>query len=136
MQRLTISIEDDLAADFEALITARNYRNRSEAIRDMVRKELREARLDTGAEGECVASLTYLYDHHDRTTTLRLLDLQHDEHVLVLASTHVHLKHDLCLETVILRGPIIAVSGLANTILAERGVKNGRLHLMPDDMGS
>ena len=52
-----------------------------------------------------MASLSYLYDHHDRTTTLRLLDLQHKHHVLTLASTHVHLEHDLCMETVILRGP-------------------------------
>ena len=64
------------------------------------------------------------------STTLRLLDLQHNHHVLTLASTHVHLEHDLCLETLILRGPADAVSDLAHAILAEKGVKDGQLHLM------
>jgi CopG family transcriptional regulator, nickel-responsive regulator len=131
MQRLTISLEDDLAADFDALIEARQYGNRSEAFRDLVRKELSQERVAEKPDTPCVASMSYLYDHHDRTTTLRLLDLQHDHHVLTLASTHVHLEHDLCLETLILRGPANAVRDLANSILAEKGVKDGQLHLMP-----
>ena len=130
MQRLSISIDDDLAADFESLIQSRSYSNRSEAFRDLVRRELRQERLAAQPDAPCVASLSYLYDHHDRTTTLRLLDIQHDHHMLTLASTHVHLEHDLCLETLILRGPASAVSDLANAILAERGVKDGQLHLM------
>lgn len=130
MERLTISIEEELSADFAALIEARQYRNRSEAFRDLVRRELRQERLVIKPDATCVASLSYLYDHHDRTTTMRLLDLQHNHHVLTLASTHVHLEHNLCLETVILRGPANAVSELAHTILAEKGVRDGQLHLM------
>ncbi|GAA4325401.1 nickel-responsive transcriptional regulator NikR [Pigmentiphaga soli] len=130
MQRLTISIDDDLAADFEALIASRHYSNRSEAIRDLVRSELRRERVALRPDAPCVAALTFLYDHHDRTTTMRLLELQHDHHVLTMASTHVHLEHDKCLETVILRGPADAVSSLGNAILAEKGVKDGQLHLM------
>jgi len=90
MQRLSISIDDELAADFESLIESRRYSNRSEAFRDLVRRELRQERLTLKPDAPCVASLSYLYDHHDRTTTLRLLDLQHNHHVLTLASTHVH----------------------------------------------
>lgn len=130
MQRLSISIDDELATDFDALIQSRRYGSRSEAFRDLVRRELRQERLAVRPDAPCVASLSYLYDHHDRTTTLRLLDLQHNHHVLTLASTHVHLEHDLCMETVILRGPANEVGNLANAILAERGVKDGQVHLM------
>lgn len=132
MQRLSISIDDELAADFESLIESRRYSNRSEAFRDLVRRELRQERLALKPDAPCVASLSYLYDHHDRTTTLRLLDLQHNQHVLTLASTHVHLAHDLCMETVILRGPANAVCDLANAIIAERGVRDGQLHVLGD----
>lgn len=85
-----------------------------------MRRELRQERLALRPDAPCVASLSYLYDHHDRTSTLRLLDIQHEHHVLTMASTHVHLEHDLCMETVILRGPANAVSDLANTIPAVR----------------
>lgn len=132
MQRLTISIDDDLVEDFETLIAARQYNNRSEAFRDLVRRELRQERVALQPDIPCVASLSYLYDHHDRTTALRLMDIQHDHHVLTLAATHVHLEHDLCMETLILRGPASAVSKLADAILAEKGVRDGQVHLIAD----
>lgn len=126
MQRLSISIDNELAADFESLIESRRYSNRSEAFRDFVRRELGQERLAAKPDAPCVASLSYLYDHHDRTTALRFLDIQHNHQVLTLASTHVHLEHAQCMETVILRGPANAVSEFANSILAERDVKMGK----------
>lgn len=130
MQRLTISIDDDLAEDFEALIQARQYGNRSEAIRDLVRRELRQERLQADPKRACVATLSYLYDHHDRNVVRRLMDLQHEHHDLTLSATHVHLDHDNCLETLILRGPADQVGALAHAILAEKGVRDGAVHLM------
>lgn len=130
MQRLTISIDDDLAQDFEALIEARRYGNRSEAVRDLVRRELRQERLLADPRRACVATLSYLYDHHDRNVLRRLMDLQHEHHDLTLSATHVHLDHDNCLETLILRGPADRVSALAHAILAEKGVRDGAVHLM------
>ncbi len=130
MQRLTISIDDDLAEDFEALIAARQYGNRSEAIRDLVRRELQHKRLEADPQRSCEATLSYIYDHHDRTTVRRLMDVQHAHHDLTLSATHVHLDHDHCLETLILRGPADRVSALAHALLAERGVRDGAVHLM------
>lgn len=60
----------------------------------------------------------------------RLMDLQHQHHGLTLSATHVHLDHDNCLETLILRGPADKVSALAHAILAERGVRDGAVHLV------
>ena len=131
MQRLTISIEDDLAADFEALARARGYDNRSEAIRDLMRRELGQAAASARPDGPCVASLTYLYDHHERTVTARLGDAQHDHHDLTVSTMHAHLDHDLCLETVFLRGPVAQVEAFAQRVLAQRGVLHGNLHLVP-----
>ncbi len=67
-----------------------------------------------------------MYDHHDRTTALRLMGIQHDHHVLTLAATQVHLDHDLCMETLIPRGPANTVSKLADANLAEKGFAIGR----------
>ncbi len=133
MQRLTISIDDDLAYAFDKLIASRRYTNRSEAFRDLLRRELSAERLLAKPGTKCVAALSYLYDHHDRTTTSRLLDMQHDHHALTLSSMHAHLTHDLCMETAILRGSSDAVTRLAETILAEKGVQDGHLHLIVSD---
>lgn len=131
MQRLTISIDDDLAERFDRWSAHKGYDNRSEAFRDLLRRELGHEQIETDPDAPCVATLTYLYNHHERTLSLRLMDMQHDHHDLTVSSMHAHLEHDLCVETVILKGAAGQVSQFAHAVLAERGVRQGQLHLVP-----
>lgn len=113
MDRFTISLNEDLARQFDELIHKKGYQNRSEAVRDKLRNELESARLEREESPYCVASLSYVYNHHARDLTERLTNLQHEHHQLVLSAMHVHLDHDNCLETVILRGATAEVSKFA-----------------------
>ena len=74
MQRVTITLDDELMADLDRIIAARGYQNRSEAIRDLARAGIREAARETGAAGECVAALVYVYDHAARELSKRLVE--------------------------------------------------------------
>ncbi len=130
VQRVTISIDDDLARAFDALQRDRGYASRSEAVRDLVRQAVETARQDGAAGTQCVASLSYVYDYRVRALAERLLELQHAHHDLVVATTHVILDHASSLETVILRGPTAAVRDLADRIRAERGVRFGAINLV------
>jgi CopG family nickel-responsive transcriptional regulator len=130
MQRVTISLDESLAAAFDALSRQQGYQSRSEAVRDLVRRAVDERRAD-GEEGtHCVANLSYVYDHHVRALAQRLIAVQHEHHDLVVATTHIHLDHDSCLESVMLKGPTEAVRALADRIRAERGVRFGALNLI------
>ncbi len=131
MQRITISLSDSLAQDFDDWMQRRQYGNRSEAVRDMVRATLEADRLSEPDNQWCVASLSYVYNHHARDLAERLTALQHDHHDLVLSSMHVHLDHDNCLETVMLRGPVKNVRGFADVLIAESGVRHGRINVVP-----
>ncbi|MGA0569820.1 nickel-responsive transcriptional regulator NikR [Variovorax sp. VNK109] len=131
MQRFTISLDDTLAAQFDELIAQRGYGNRSEAVRDLIREKLGTASLDSKKAKWCVASVSYVYDHHEHTVTGRVLGLQHDHHDLVITSLHTHLDHDHCLETVVLRGPSAAVTACAQQLIALRGVRHGNIHIVP-----
>lgn len=131
MERITISLDEALAQEFDALIRARGYANRSEAVRDMLRRELEADRLAREDAPHCVASLSYVYNHHERRLAERLTDLQHHAHDLVVSSMHVHLDHDHCLETLFLRGDTREVRGIAEKISAERGVRHAALNLVP-----
>jgi CopG family nickel-responsive transcriptional regulator len=131
MERFTISLDESLAQEFDALIRARGYANRSEAVRDMLRSELEKDRLARQDAPYCVASLSYVYNHHERRLAERLTDLQHHAHDLVVSSMHVHLDHDHCLETLFLRGDTHEVRGIAEKISAERGVRHAALNLVP-----
>lgn len=131
MKRLTMSLDDELADAFEALVRARGYENRSEAFRDLMRRDLGDVRLRDRPDEPCVATLSYVYNHHQRQLAMRLTDLQHEHHELTVSTTHAHLDHDHCIETVILRGRTADVRAFADSVTAQAGVSHGHLHLVP-----
>ena len=135
MERITMSFDEDLATAFDTLIQERGYTSRSEAMRDLLRREIETQRQARYAKAWCVATLSYVYDHHARKLAERLTAAQHEHHDLVVSSTHVHLDHQHCLETVILRGRTSSVRKFANALQAERGVRHGSLNLISVDPG-
>ena len=134
MERFTISLSESLASEFDELIRSKGYQNRSEAVRDMLRELLKSERLERQEAPFCVAALSYVYDHHARDLAERLTTLQHQHHDLVLSSMHVHLDHDNCLETLMLRGATKDVTAFANLLMAEPQVRHGQLNLVPVEM--
>lgn len=130
MERFTISLDESLARQFDELIAARGYVNRSEAVRDLIRGAIEQDRQRQPPSGQCVANLSYVYNHHERELAERLTGLQHDHHDLTVAAMHSHLDHDNCLETVILKGPTAEVRQFADALTAERGVRHGLLHVI------
>lgn len=136
MERFTISLEDGLAKQFDNLVEQCGYQNRSEAVRDLLRSKLTEVNLKTDQAPFCVASLSYVYDHSGRDLAERLILLQHEFHDIVVVTTHVHLDHDNCLETSLLRGATETVKRFAEAVMTERGVRHGQVNIVPVSMES
>ena len=130
MQRITITIDDDLLEAVDALMTQRGYASRSEAFRDIVRDKLDRQSTDD-PKAECIAMVSYVYDHATRDLASRLTHTHHDHHDLSVASMHVHLDHESCLEVTVLRGASGTVQAFANTLATQRGVRHAQLHLIP-----
>jgi len=134
MDRFTISLDENLASAFDALIKERGYATRSEAVRDILRTHLQQSREKRDAKGSCVANLSYVYNHHERELSERLIGIQHAHHDLTISTMHAHLDHDQCIETVLLKGPVSQVRQFAEDIIAERGVRHGQLNLVSVDL--
>ena len=135
MERFTISLDKHLATAFDALIKDRGYATRSEAVRDILRTHLQHSRERRDTRGPCVASLSYVYNHHERELSERLTALQHAHHDLTISTMHAHLDHEQCIETVILKGSVERVRRFAQELIAERGVRHGQLNLVSVDIG-
>lgn len=121
MQRITLSIDDDLADFFVRYAEERGYRNRSEAMRDILRNLASRKELEDPAPGTlCVGVASYIYDHHERQLAMRLTELQHEHGDLVISQMHAHVNGDDCLETVFLRGPVEASGALPMRSLPNR----------------
>ena len=125
MQRTTIVLDDEFVKELDRLIALRGYQNRSEAVRDLARAGMRQAAEDEGMKGKCV------YDHDERELSKRLTHSFHDHHDLSLSAMHVHLDHGSCLEVAVLKGEAADVRHLADHVIAERGVRHGRLVTIP-----
>ncbi|MBL8419930.1 MAG: nickel-responsive transcriptional regulator NikR [Dechloromonas sp.] len=130
MERFTISLDESLAREFDGLIAARGYSNRSEAVRDLIRGAIESDSQNDPPFGHCVATLSYVFNHHERELAERLTGMQHDHHDLTVAAMHSHLDHENCLEAVILKGPATLVRQFAGALMAERGVRHGQLNLI------
>jgi CopG family nickel-responsive transcriptional regulator len=135
MERITMAIDEPLARDFDELIARRGYASRSEAMRDLLRREVEGDRASRDGLGHCVASLSYVYNHHVRDLAERLTAAQHEHHDLVVATMHVHLDHEHCLESAVLKGSTAAVRALAQRIEAERGVRHTQVNLITVEPG-
>jgi CopG family transcriptional regulator, nickel-responsive regulator len=133
MQRVTITIDDDLVAEIDSFMAARGYANRSEAIRDLARSGLSQFTVEMTRSRECVATLSYVYDHAARELPKRLTQEFHDHHGLAQATLHVHLDEDSCLEVTVLKGRTSEIKAFADHIIAERGVRHGHIAYVPDD---
>ncbi len=131
MSRFTISLDNQLSVQFDELIQSRGYTNRSEAVRDMIRKQLETEHLKSESNGDCVASLCYIYNHHENDLANRITSVHHSHHNLTLSCMHVHMDHFNCFEVVILRGTVHNVTNFADQVIATRGVRHGKLFMVP-----
>ena len=66
MQRITITIDDELADEIDKLAQSRGYQNRSETVRDLVRAGILQTQHNAHRASECVASVVYVLDQGTR----------------------------------------------------------------------
>ncbi|MDR2050774.1 MAG: nickel-responsive transcriptional regulator NikR [Deltaproteobacteria bacterium] len=126
--RFGVSLDAGLLEKFDALCGERGYGNRSEAIRDLIRNSLVQRDWDDSGK-EVAGSLSLVFDHHAGNLAQRLTCLQHDFHPYIIASLHVHLDHDNCLENLVLKGPAHILRELGQKLISTKGVKHGSLTL-------
>ena len=130
MQRVTITVDDELAAEIDRFMAARSYANRSEAIRDLARAGMQQVAVEVPGPKPCVAALVYVYDHEARELPKRLARDFHDRHDLAQATLHVHLDHELLSRSHGAQGPRFRRAGIRRPhhLRARRTPRPRRLH--------
>ena len=124
--RFSVSLEKDLLDSFDKLCEEGQFATRSEAIRQLLREKLTTVAWDADAT-DVAASLTLVYDHHKTRLTDTMLDVQHAHADRVVATMHVHLNHDLCMEVIVLRGSAAELQSLAASLSGLKGIHQAQL---------
>lgn len=125
--RFGVSLEKTLLDRFDVLIREKQYTNRSEALRDLIRRELVQREWREG--GEVAGAITLIYDHHKRDVLAKLTDTQHEFQEVIISTQHIHLDHHNCLEIVAARGKAEEVQKLADALTSVKGVRHGSLNM-------
>ena len=125
LKRFSISLDEKLLDQFDNYIRPRGYSNRSEAVRDLIRKAL--VCEEWEQDSEVVGVVSIVYNHHQPQLQEKITELQHKYHHSITSSTHVHMDHHNCLEVTIVKGRASQVRELAEQLMALRGVKDGNL---------
>jgi len=131
--RFGVSLEKALLDKFDQLIKAKNYDNRSEAFRDLIRQEL--VKREWQQNKEIAGAITLIYGHHKRELVNKLTDIQHDFQKVIISTQHIHLDHDNCLEIVAVKGNPKETQKLTNTLKSVKGVKHGTLSMSSTGKG-
>ncbi len=126
--RFGVSLSLGLLDRFDSLIKEQGYDNRSEAVRDLIRRKLVEEEWEAPDE-ETFAAVLLLYDHHRMSVNSRLMDVQHESYARIIGSFHVHVDEDNCLEVIVMRGRGKDLRELANRMTSLKGVKYGTLNM-------
>ncbi len=122
-KRFGVSIESDLLKKFDSYIKSKNYTNRSEALRDLIRKEFVEEQwLNT--DKNAAGAIVLVFDHHRRELMDNLVDIQHDYHKTIISTQHIHLDPRVCLEVIVVRGKISEIYQLESKLKSIKGVKH------------
>ncbi len=129
LERVGISLDKDLLSQFDKLIKKQGYQSRSEAIRDLVRRQLSAEEL-SDPETEAVAAVFLVYDHHATSVPQKLIEIQHSHILHAISSLHVHLSEHDCLEIIVLRGRVEEINRVGENIVSTKGVKLGKVNIV------
>ncbi|WP_027371073.1 nickel-responsive transcriptional regulator NikR [Desulfovermiculus halophilus] len=126
--RFGVSLDSDLLERFDKICEERCYQTRSEAIRDLIRKELVQKEWEDQNQ-EVTGTLTLVYNHHQSDLAQKMTEIQHQALDIIITSLHVHIDAHNCMEVLVLRGPVKDVRSVARRLTSTRGIKHGKLSL-------
>ncbi len=129
--RFGVSLEQHLMDDLDKYVEENQFPNRSQAIRNLIERNIVEKKWK--CNNEVAGAIVLLYDHHKRDISKKANTVQHDYYKNILSSQHVHLNHDMCLETIAVKGKAKQLTEIADKLIALKGVQHGKLVMTKTD---
>jgi CopG family nickel-responsive transcriptional regulator len=126
VERISLSLPPQLLKEFDALARKKNYWNRSKAIADALREWISQTEWVEG-RGVKVGTISVVYEHGRGGVVDRITEIQHRFGGSIIASMHVHLSHESCLEVIVVKGSPAKMQKISNSLASLRGVKHCKL---------
>jgi CopG family nickel-responsive transcriptional regulator len=126
--RISISLPSTLYDELDAMVVARGFASRSQAISKMISEQLVQYAQQLGRQ-VMAGTITLIYDHTKTGLQSRLMKIQRQHLKEIISSQHVHLEQHHSLEVLLVQGPGFRLKRIADALITCRGVKHGYLNV-------
>jgi CopG family nickel-responsive transcriptional regulator len=106
------------------------YTDRSKALQTAIHTFVNDYTWNTEEKQSGAGAIIVVYDNHIYNQDEKSIQVQHEYQDVIGATTHLHLKGDNCLETIMVRGNIKKIKELTKYLSENRGIKSLKLHFM------
>lgn len=124
--RFSVSLPEKLLSELDKKVGEQGYASRSEFTRDLIREKIVKDSWEE-SDTEVIGVLTMIYTHHQNELVEKILKIQHDAKIQIMCNTHVHVDHENCLETIMIRGTVGEIKDFAQKVGGLKGVKFSKL---------
>ncbi len=123
LARFSVSLPSDLLERFDRWVEVRGNKTRSDALRQLIRRYISESCWEDGDQ-IVFGTVTLFYDHHSHDSAQEITSLQHDFGDIIICSTHIHVDHHNCFESVVFRGKSSRVKKFAKDLSGLKDVSS------------
>ena len=132
LTRISISLPSDLLTKFDDSMVRAGYTDRSKAIQTAIHSLIDDYSWKANDSAEGAGAIIMMYDNHVYNQDKKSTRVQHKYSDVISASTHVHLKNDNCLETIMVKGDIKKIRDLAKHLSENRGIKSLKVNFVSE----
>jgi CopG family transcriptional regulator, nickel-responsive regulator len=126
-----MSLSPKLLSEFDKSMKKAGFSDRSKAIQTALHGFIDQNDWNGGDDSRMGAGvIMMLYDNHTYTPGGGNTHIQHEYGDIISATTHLHLDHNNCLETVMVRGEIGKIKMLTRSLSQSRGIKSLKVHFV------
>ncbi len=131
VSRFGVSLESELLDALDRYVAENNFPNRSQAIRQLIERNLVEKKWQ--CNHTVAGAVMLVYDHHKRDLGRKAADIQHDYFKEILAVQHFHLSHETCMEIIAVKGHAYRLTELSDKLVSLKGIRHGKLVMTRSD---
>jgi CopG family nickel-responsive transcriptional regulator len=125
VSRFGVSLENDLLEALDNYVVANNFPNRSQAIRQLIERNIVEKKWQ--CNNIVTGAIILVYDYHKRDLVNRIVDAQHAYFKEILAVQQFYFSKAICFELVAVKGQSYRLTELSDKLIALKGIKHGKL---------
>lgn len=130
--RISLTLPSTMTDRLDNIVNDWKYASRSEAIRDSLRDFFADYEWETGDDTSHYGTIVIVHNHHVDGLADDLQTIQHETADVIISVQHIHIPHNSCMETLVVKGSGSKITELANRLRALRGVQQVKVTIVDE----